>query len=52
MAPRRRAAPHLVALLVLLASPVRAAGPEQAPVFVSGRDGYRTYRMPALLVTK
>src|SRR5262249_329924 len=29
-----------------------AAGPEQAPVFVSGQGGYHTYRIPSLLVTQ
>jgi sialidase-1 len=27
-----------------------ATGPEQAPVFVSGREGYHTYRIPSLIV--
>jgi sialidase-1 len=44
----------LLTSVVLLASSAAApaAEPEQAPVFVSGRDGYHTYRIPALLVTK
>ena len=25
---------------------------EQVPVFISGRDGYHTYRIPSLLATK
>jgi sialidase-1 len=38
---------------VLLASEqVRFAQLEQTNVFVSGRDGYHTYRIPSLLVTK
>src|SRR5438105_3944969 len=40
-----------VALLLAGAVPARTAEPEQAPVFVSGRDGYHTYRIPSLLVT-
>jgi sialidase-1 len=39
-------------VFLAVAAPAPAAGPEQAPVFVSGRDGYHTYRIPALLVTK
>jgi sialidase-1 len=44
---------RLIAALLLLtgAAPARAAGPEQAPVFVAGRDGYHTYRIPALRAT-
>lgn len=38
---------------VLLASEqVRSAQLQQTNVFVSGRDGYHTYRIPSLLVTK
>jgi sialidase-1 len=41
------------ALLILAAAaPGGAAEPEQAPVFVSGQEGYHTYRIPALIVTK
>lgn len=29
-----------------------AAEPAQAPVFVSGKDGYHTYRIPALIVAR
>jgi hypothetical protein len=42
----------LIAPLLLVAAGVQAAEPEQASVFVSGRDGYHTYRIPSLLVTK
>jgi sialidase-1 len=38
-------------LLLALADVVPAAEPEQTPVFVSGQDGYHTYRIPSLLVT-
>lgn len=41
-----------VALLLSVAGPGRTAEPEQAPVFVSGREGYHTCRIPARLVTK
>ncbi len=41
-------------LLALLLSSIfsSAAGLVQTPVFVSGKDGYHTYRIPALIVTK
>lgn len=39
-------------LLVALAVPVGAAEPIQAPVFVSGEDGYHTYRIPSAIVSK
>jgi len=40
-------------LVATLASPwtVRAAGLEMTDVFVSGQDGYHTYRIPAMVVT-
>jgi sialidase-1 len=42
-------------LIILLCGAVTAAQPQRAPqltnVFVSGTDGYHTYRIPALLVT-
>lgn len=31
---------------------VKDGKPKQEPVFVSGRDGYHTYRIPAIIVTK
>src|SRR5262249_34440674 len=34
------------------AAPAHPAEPEQGPLFVSGKDGYHTYRIPALIVTK
>src|SRR5262249_14404804 len=41
------------AFLVLAAiAPAGAAEPEQTPIFVAGRDGYHTYRIPSLLVTR
>jgi sialidase-1 len=39
-------------LLLASAAPAQTAEPEQAPVFVSGQQGYHTYRIPSLLVTK
>ncbi len=33
-------------------SPFLQAEPERADVYVSGRDGYNTYRIPAVIVTK
>jgi sialidase-1 len=43
----------LATACLLLAAALRAhaAEPEQTAVFVSGRGGYHTYRIPALLVT-
>src|SRR6185369_8466498 len=40
--------------LVFLASPVVAAPPsmEEQALWTAGEDGYHTYRIPALLVTK
>ncbi len=40
-------------LACLLLAPVRsfAAEPVQAPVFVSGQDGYHSYRIPSLIVS-
>jgi sialidase-1 len=43
------AAAFLVPAVVV---PARTAEPRQAPVFVSGQEGYHTYRIPSLLVTK
>lgn len=40
----------LALFLITISSP--AAGLVQTPVFVSGKDGYHTYRIPALIVTK
>src|SRR5579885_941079 len=40
-----------LALLACVGS-LPAAEPEQKPVFVAGKDGYHTYRIPSLLVTK
>ncbi len=48
----RGAAVAIAVLLLAVAAPGRAAEPEQAPVFVSGQDGYHTYRIPSLVVTK
>lgn len=41
-----------VAFLLALSAAGRTAEVKQVPVFVSGQDGYHTYRIPALLVTK
>lgn len=56
--PRRRAlapAGSLLTALLLFAGacsgPQVAPEPEQSPLFVSGREGYHTYRIPALLTT-
>lgn len=44
--------PRLIPLsLLLLASSAAAAEPVQAPVFVSGQDGYNTYRIPSVIAT-
>jgi sialidase-1 len=37
--------------LTLVAAPARTPDLEQTPIFVSGQDGYHTYRIPSLLVT-
>lgn len=37
--------------LLALAAPVFAADPVQEPVFVAGRDGYNSYRIPSVIVT-
>src|SRR5215510_7526783 len=44
----------LIASLLSIASAclVGTAKPRQTPVFVSGQEGYHTYRIPSLLVTK
>ncbi len=41
-----------VSLLLTFGSSAPSAEPEQMPIFVSGKDGYHTYRIPSLLVTK
>lgn len=41
----------VTALLLALAAPAPAAQIDQAPLWTSGRDGYHTYRIPALAVT-
>lgn len=38
-------------VLVLSCGPAWAAEPVQEPLFVSGRDGYHTYRIPSVVVT-
>src|SRR3954451_7676371 len=48
--------PRLAPVLMLLALTALPAGqaaepPEKSDVFVSGKDGYHTYRIPAALVT-
>src|SRR5262249_40459873 len=37
--------------ILAIAVPGRAGEPEQAPLFVSGQDGYHTYRIPSLIVS-
>lgn len=39
-------------LVLAVVAPARSAEPEQTPVFISGRDGYHTYRIPSLITTK
>src|SRR4051812_13285526 len=39
------------ALALLLAPPALAAPPRTADVFLSGKEGYHTFRIPSLLVT-
>src|SRR5689334_11955124 len=41
----------LTALIVFLAVPAFAAGPEDTDVFVAREGGYHTYRIPAMAVT-
>lgn len=41
----------LVASSTTIANPEIPEGPRQADVFVAGRDGYHTFRIPSLLVT-
>ncbi len=41
-----------VLICIVLGRAAAAAKIEQRPVFVSGRDGYHTYRIPAIVVTK
>src|SRR5262245_9947522 len=46
---------YLLLVLPLLLVPFARAGdarPEQVDVFVSGKDGYHTFRIPAVVVTK
>ena len=46
--------PLLLAILLAAATAIAAEQPppvQSAPVFVSGRDGYHTYRIPAMVVT-
>src|SRR5579884_1765630 len=38
--------------LLAVTDTLRSAEPEQAPVFVSGRDGYHSFRIPALLLIR
>ena len=45
---RRLALPVVLAALAAAA----ASGPESQPLYVSGEDGYHTYRIPALITTK
>ena len=40
----------LAALVFALAHPAQAAEPEQSPLYVAGKDGYHTYRIPSLIV--
>ncbi len=56
--PLSRPAPmiHVMGIAVLLlggacSEPPTPAAPDQKPLFMSGRDGYHTYRIPALLTT-
>jgi sialidase-1 len=48
--------PHVLAISATLLLAVPAAGSpadlEQTAVFVSGPDGYHTYRIPSLIATK
>jgi sialidase-1 len=39
-------------LLLAVVAPAGTAELEQTPVFISGQDGYHTYRIPSLLVTR
>ncbi len=39
-------------LVLLMVAPALAAEPEQTALFSSGQDGYHTYRIPALIVSK
>lgn len=41
----------ILSSFVLSHSSLRAAEPEQVDVFVAGKDGYHTYRIPAVIVT-
>jgi sialidase-1 len=42
----------LLLLAVVCLARGAASEPMQAPVFIAGKDGYHTYRIPALIVTK
>src|SRR5262249_25708615 len=41
-----------LALVALLSMPAQAQAPHEADVFVSGKDGYHTFRIPAVIVSK
>ena len=47
-----RYVPNLIACVFVLACLVPLARAAETAVFVSGKDGYHTYRIPSLLVTK
>src|SRR4051812_30297441 len=47
----RHATRTAAVLLTLAAATAHAAEPEKTDVFVSGKDGYHTYRIPAAVVT-
>jgi hypothetical protein len=47
-----RTLPLATLLLFAVAAAARCAEPVQTPLFVSGKDGYHTYRIPALLASK
>ena len=40
-----------VVLLMFVSRAMAADAPTQTPIFVSGEEGYHTYRIPSLLVT-
>ncbi len=44
--------PATAALLLTVTAAGRPADLEQTAVYVSGRDGYHSYRIPSLIVTK
>src|SRR5690348_1453358 len=43
---------RLALLFCLLATPALAQDVTQTPLFVAGKGGYHTYRIPALIVSK